>query len=300
MSLASTLRRRLSTGQLLIAPGAMDALSARIIQQAGGEVVYFTGAGFANSQFAVPDLGLTTLSETTEQVRRITAAVDIPIIADADTGYGGPLNVRRTVMELERAGVAGIQIEDQQEPKRCGHFDHRAVASKEVMIARVRAACDARVDPDLVIVARTDARQTEGLEAAIDRAIAYAEAGADLLFVEAPVSVQELRAIPPALPVPAVLNLVEGGRTPLLPASELQEMGFRVVLYANTALRVAAHAIQQAMTQLLANGTSAGLESKMLSWDERQNLVRLPHFERLDAQYAPADETDGLLSEATR
>jgi 2-methylisocitrate lyase-like PEP mutase family enzyme len=286
---AATLRSRIQDPRIIIAPGASDALSARIIEGAGAEVVYFTGAGFANSQFAVPDVGLVTMSETVEQVRRITDAVAIPVMADADTGYGGPLNIVRTVKALEGAGVAAIQIEDQVVPKRCGHFDGNSVVPPAEMVGRVRAACDARTNGDVLIIARTDALQSEGLSGAIDRAGAYADAGADMLFVEAPLTVDELREIPRSLGLPLVVNLVEGGQTPVLPAAELEAMGFRVALYANTALRVAAHAIGLAMRSLLENGSSAGLEGMMLTWDERQSLVRLPEYQRLEARYVVAD-----------
>ena len=286
---AATLRSRIQDPRIIIAPGASDALSARIIEGAGAEVVYFTGAGFANSQFAVPDVGLVTMSETVEQVRRITDAVAIPVMADADTGYGGPLNIVRTVKALEGAGVAAIQIEDQVVPKRCGHFDGKTVVPPAEMVGRVRAACDARTNGDVLIIARTDALQSEGLSGAIDRAGAYADAGADMLFVEAPLTVDELREIPRSLGLPLVVNLVEGGQTPVLPAAELEAMGFRVALYANTALRVAAHAIGLAMRSLLENGSSAGLEGMMLTWDERQSLVRLPEYQRLEARYVVAD-----------
>jgi 2-methylisocitrate lyase-like PEP mutase family enzyme len=286
---AATLRSRIQDPRIIIAPGASDALSARIIEGAGAEVVYFTGAGFANSQFAVPDVGLVTMSETVEQVRRITDAVAIPVMADADTGYGGPLNIVRTVKALEGAGVAAIQIEDQVVPKRCGHFDGKTVVPPAEMVGRVRAACDARTNGDVLIIARTDALQSEGLSGAIDRAGAYADAGADMLFVEAPLTVDELREIPRSLGLPLVVNLVEGGQTPVLPAAVLEAMGFRVALYANTALRVAAHAIGLAMRSLLENGSSAGLEGMMLTWDERQSLVRLPEYQRLEARYVVAD-----------
>lgn len=283
------LRARLRDERILIAPGASDALSARLIEEAGAEVVYFTGAGFANSQFAVPDVGLITMSETVAQVQRIADAVCVPIIADADTGYGGPLNVMRTVRELERAGVAAIQLEDQSLPKRCGHFNRKDVVQAGEMVGRIRAACEARRDPSLVVIARTDARQTEGLESAIERARAYAEAGADVLFIEAPLSIDELRQIPSALQVPVMVNLVEGGRTPLVGASELQAMGYRLVIYANTVMRVGAKAVRDAVSELLASGTSAGLEDRMLSWQERQSLVRLAEYQQLERRFDPSD-----------
>jgi 2-methylisocitrate lyase-like PEP mutase family enzyme len=226
------------------------------------------------------------------QVRRIVDAVAVPVIADADTGYGGLLNVVRTTSELERAGAAAIQLADQSLPKRCGHFDRKDVVPPEDMVSRVRAACEARRDPSLVIIARTDARQAESLEHAIERARAYARAGADLLFIEAPPSIDELRRIPASLPVPAVVNLVEGGRTPMVGADELQSMGYCMVIYANTLLRVAAKAAQEAISEVLGTGTSAGLEHRMLSWQERQALVRLAEYEGLENRLSPA-QTSG-------
>lgn len=295
MTPGERLRERLSRRRIVIAPGASDALTARVIESAGADVVYFTGAGFANSQFGLPDLGLITMSETVSQVQRIAEAVSIPVIADADTGYGGVLNVMRTVRELERAGVAAIQIEDQSVPKKCGHFNKKEVVPTSEMVARVRAACRARSDPSLVIIARTDAREIEGLDAAIERARSYADAGADLLFVEAPLSLEEVRRIPASLPVPAILNIVEGGRTPLVGAADLEAMGYGIVLYANTALRVAAKAVHDAIAHLVANGSSAGLEDRMLTWQERQSLVRLAEYEAIEtALEAPITSDAGV------
>lgn len=281
------MRARVASGRILLVPGAFDALSARVIQRAGAEAIYFTGAGFANAQFAVPDVGLVTMTETVEQVRRIVSAIDVPLIADADTGYGGILNVVRTTRELEAAGVAAIQIEDQAIPKRCGHFSGKVVVSVEEMVGRISAACDTRRNRSLLIIARTDSRQSEGIEAAIERANLYARAGADLAFIEAPHTVAEMQRIPREVALPTVANLVEGGTTPILPAAELDRMGFRVAIYANTALRVAAKAVENAIRDLLANGGSASLEVQMLSWDERQTLVRLAEFQQLEERFAP-------------
>jgi 2-methylisocitrate lyase-like PEP mutase family enzyme len=207
------------------------------------------------------------------------------LIVDADTGYGNAVNVIRTVRELERAGAAAIQIEDQVSPKRCGHFEGKEVVSCDEMVSKIAAAVYARQDPDVVLIARTDARAVEGLEAAIARARAYAAAGADVLFVEAPQTLDELRALPPAVPVPLLANMVEGGKTPLLGASELQAMGYRVVIFANTAMRVAIKAVQEAMAELHRSGTPAGLLDRMLSWEERQRLVDLPGYQALERRF---------------
>jgi methylisocitrate lyase len=280
------LRERLAQRDILVVPGASDALTAKVIEEAGFEAVYVTGAGIANLSFAVPDLGLITMSEVVEHVRRIADAVRIPVIVDADTGYGGPLNVARTVRELERAGAAAIQIEDQVSPKRCGHFEGKEVIPEAEMVQKIRAACDARQDPALVIVARTDARGCEGLQRAIERGRSYAAAGADVIFVEAPESIQELQQIARAIPAPLLVNMVEGGKTPLRSAQELEALGYRIVLFANTAMRVAMKAVQEAMALLRAEGTSEPLLSRMLSWDERQRLVGLAAYEALGRRLA--------------
>jgi 2,3-dimethylmalate lyase len=285
---AAALRARLAQPEILVAPGAPDALTARVIQQAGFEAVYVTGAGFANAGLGLPDLGLASMTEVVEQVRRIAAAVDVPVIADADTGYGNALNVVRTVRELERAGAAAIQIEDQVSPKRCGHFEGKEVVPTGEMLGKIAGARYARRHPDLVLIARTDARAVEGLDRAIARGRAYAAAGADVVFVEAPRSVDELRALPAAIPAPLLANMVEGGQTPLLGADELQAMGYRVVIFANTALRVAARAVQDAMRVLRQEGTTRSLLERMLSWDERQRLVGLPDYEALARRFARA------------
>jgi methylisocitrate lyase len=286
MSRAATLRARLAQPQILVAPGAADALTARIIEEAGFEAVYLTGAGLANAAFGLPDLGLTTLTEVVAQVQRIADAVRVPLIVDADTGYGGALNVVRTVRELERAGAAAIQLEDQVNPKRCGHFEGKEVVPTAEMVQKIAAAVYARQDPDLVIVARTDARAVEGFAAAVERSREYAAAGADVIFFEAPVSLDELRQAPRLIPAPLLANMVEGGKTPLLSAAELEALGYRIVIFANAALRVAAKAVQDAMRVLREQGTTAPLLDQMLAWDERQRLVDLPRYQDLDRQLA--------------
>ena len=281
------LRDRLAQPSILVAPGAVDALTARLVEQAGFEAVYLTGAGFANAAFALPDLGFPTLTEVVQHTQRIVDAVNIPVLVDADTGYGNALNVIRAVRELERAGAAGIQLEDQVNPKRCGHFEGKEVVSIGEMVGKIAAAVDTRRDANVVIVARTDARAVEGLQSAIERACAYAEAGADAIFVEAPRSVDELRALPRSIAAPLVANMVEGGQTPLVPAAELESIGYKVVIFANALLRVAAKAIQDALTTLRESGTTEPLLSDMLSWQTRQALVELDKFQSLERRYAP-------------
>jgi len=279
------LREALADEDILVMPGAADALTARIIAGAGFRAVYATGAGFANASFGIPDVGLVTATQVVEHTRRMAEAVEVPVVVDADTGYGGVLNVHRTVRHLERAGAAGVQIEDQVEPKRCGHFDGQAVVSSKDMLDRLAAALDARDDPELVIIARTDARASEGFEAAIERAQAYAEAGADLIFVEAPRSVEELQAIPRQVPAPCLVNVVEGGKTPTLTAAELGRLGFRIALFANTALRVSIRSTQRAMEVLRAQGTTRDLIPEMATWEERQRLVGLERAQEQEARY---------------
>jgi 2,3-dimethylmalate lyase len=284
VSRAERLRLRLAEEEIVVLPGASDAITARIIEQSGFEAVYVTGAGFANASFGGPDVGLVTLSEVVTHVGRIADAVNVPVVVDADTGYGGVLNVHRAVRQLERAGAAAIQLEDQITPKRCGHFDGKSVVPTAEMLQKLAAATDARSD-DLVIIARTDARQTDGFAEAVDRACAYRDAGADMIFVEAPQSVDELRRLPGLVGAPLVANMVEGGKTPLVGAAELQSMGYRAVLFANAALRTAAKAVWTAMRTLRATGSTESLLDNMISWDERQRLIRLPEMQELEARF---------------
>jgi 2-methylisocitrate lyase-like PEP mutase family enzyme len=267
----------------LVAPGAVDALTARIIEEAGFPVAYVTGAGIANAMLGAPDVGLVTLTEMAERIRHVADAVTTPIIADADTGYGGVGNVRRTVRAYEDAGAAGLHLEDQEMPKRCGHFEGKTIAPQREMLVRLQAAIDARRDPDFLIIARTDARTIEGLDAALARARAYLALGVDGIFVEAPQDVAELRRVGSELAgTLLVANMVEGGKTPLLPAAELGAMGYGLVLYANAPLRLAAHAVQAGLRVLRETGTTATILDRMLSWPERQRLVRLAEHDEYE------------------
>jgi 2,3-dimethylmalate lyase len=289
MTPGATLRARLAADDILVVPGAADAMTARIIEQSGFDAVYVTGAGFANASFGSPDVGIVTLSEVVTHVDRITDAVEIPVIVDADTGYGGVLNTHRAVRQLEAAGAAAIQLEDQITPKRCGHFDGKTVVPATEMLQKLAAATDARRDEDLVLIARTDARQTGGFDEAVERAVAYRDAGADLIFVEAPQSVEELATLPELVGAPLVANMVEGGKTPLLDATELHGLGYRVALFANTALRTAAKAVLAAMHTLYTTGSTKPLLDNMISWDERQRLIRLPEMQELEARFLAGD-----------
>jgi 2-methylisocitrate lyase-like PEP mutase family enzyme len=281
----SRLRNALERERPLVLPGCPDALTARLAEAVGFEAVYLSGAGLANALLGRPDVGLTTMTELVEQAARICDVIQIPLVVDIDTGFGNALNAQRTVRAVERAGAAAVQIEDQVFPKRCGHFARTDVVSFEEMSGKLRAVLDARVDPELVVIARTDALAARGFEAAVERAIGFAELGADVVFVEAPRSVEELQALPRRIPAPLLVNIVEGGRTPHLGAAELGVMGYRIVLFANTALRIAARAARDALQVLRATGDSRSLLVSMLTWNERQALVGLPEIERLEERY---------------
>ena len=282
-SRCAALRSLLARPQATVVVGAVNALSARLVERAGFECCFVTGAGLANSQFGLPDIGLVSMTEVTEAAGRICDAVDIPVIVDADTGFGGPLSVMRTVHLLERAGAAAVQIEDQAMPKRCGHFAGQRLVEPAEMLARIDAALTARADEDLVLIARTDARSVLGFEEAIARARLYAEAGADAIFLEAPRTVGELRRIPAELGgIPLLVNVVEGGRTPQLPLADLQEMGYRLVLHANLLMRVMLKAGEEALAHLAEEGTSLGLGERVLGWERRQDLVDLERFDDLE------------------
>jgi 2-methylisocitrate lyase-like PEP mutase family enzyme len=281
-----TLRSKLEERRGILVPGAADALAARVIAGLGFEAIYITGAGVTNALLGVPDLGFISLPELAQQTSAIRDAVDLPIIVDADTGFGNALNVRRTVQVLERAGANAIQIEDQVFPKRCGHFSGKQVIPTDEMMAKIRAAVDARTSQDFLIVARTDARSEHGFEAAIDRAQKWMEAGADVTFVEAPESLDEVRRIPSLLRVPQVVNMVPGGKTPLVNATELASMKFAMVLYANAALQGAILGMQAALTELKTRGLLDESGGKIASFAERQRLVQKPLFDDLERKYS--------------
>ncbi|KCZ86014.1 carboxyvinyl-carboxyphosphonate phosphorylmutase [Hyphomonas adhaerens MHS-3] len=272
--------------ETILAPGAPNALTARIAQDAGFSTVYASGAGIANWALGVPDLGLASMSDVVGEVARICAAVDIPVIADADTGYGNALNVFRCVREFERAGVAAIQLEDQVHPKRCGHFDGKSVIDASEMVAKIKAATDARQDPDLVLIARTDARAVYDLETAIERAQLYREAGADVIFLEAPRTVDELAEVAKAVDGPLVANIVEGGKTPAVSRAELTKMGYALVLYANLGPRAAMMAMKKAFAHLKTHGDSEEILNDIVTMPERNRLTGMDFWKGLEASYA--------------
>jgi 2-methylisocitrate lyase-like PEP mutase family enzyme len=271
-------------------PGAANALTARVVEDAGFNAVYVTGAGVTNTYLGMPDHGILSLDELCGHVDAICDVVGVPVVVDADTGFGNALNVQRTVRRLERAGAAGLQLEDQVSPKKCGHFSGKAVVSVGEMVGKVHAAVDARRDDDLVIVARTDARATEGLDGACERVAAYLEAGADVLFVEAPESVEEMAHITAQVPGLHLANMVEGGRTPLLPRKTLGELGFAVALYANATMRGAVVGMRDVLAHLDEHGDTRDAGHLMISWEDRQALVRKSEFDRLEERYAATAE----------
>jgi 2-methylisocitrate lyase-like PEP mutase family enzyme len=283
--LNKALRRALHKGAGAIVPGAANALAARMIERAGFPAVYVTGAGVANA-LGFPDIGLVTLTELVSAVAAMRDAVRLPLIVDADTGFGNAVNVAHTVKALERAGASAIQLEDQEFPKRCGHFAGKTVIPAREMAQKVRAAADARRDADLLIIARTDAIACTGLEDALARAQLYIEAGADLTFVEAPRTNPDMERVAQTLPVPQVANLVSGGLTPLLPQAELQRMGFALVLYANAALQAAMLAMKELLEHLHDKGSLDGIAHRLMGFAERQDFVGKPDFDALEKRYA--------------
>jgi len=275
------------TGPLLLA-GTPNALVAKVIEEQGFDALYVSGAGISNTFLGAPDVGLLSVTELTAHVATIAEAVEIPVVVDADTGFGNAINVRRTVRQLERAGAAAIQIEDQVAPKRCGHFEGKAVISTDEMRGKIRAAVDARMDEDLVIVARTDARAVYGMEEACDRANQYLEEGADVLFVEAPRSLEEMRYITSNVPGLHMANMVEGGLTPILGRAQLKELGYAGVLYANSAMRASVVAMRTVLAHLREHGDTRGLEDLMIDWNDRQTLVGKDFYDELDRRYGVA------------
>lgn len=280
-----TLRRLFARGAGLILPGAFNALAARVIETTGHEVVFVTGAGLANGYLGAPDLGLLTVTELAANVGAMSMAVDVPLFVDADTGFGNALNVRRTIQLLEQAGASAIMMEDQTFPKRCGHFDGKSVIPVREMVGKIKAALDARRDHRMMIVARTDARAVEGYEGAVARAHQYHEAGADALFIEAPLSVDELLSIPKDVPGIHMCNMVIGGKTPVLPRAQLADAGYAGICYANAALQAAIRSMQQVMTHLLEKGHPDGVEQLLVSFQDRQRVLAGDKFKELEERY---------------
>lgn len=286
MSMASVLRKRLQKDEILVAPGAYDALTARIIEQSGFEAVYMTGYGTSASMIGRPDVGLLTLSEMVRRAANIAEVINVPLIADADTGYGNAVNVIRTVREYEKAGVACIQLEDQVAPKKCGHMLGRDIISEDEMVGKIKAACDARRNPDTLIMARSDARTKYGFEALLERGRAYQEAGADILFMESLESEDEMREVNRTFNVPTLANMLEHGRTPLKSKAELQEIGYDLAIWCVSSTYVVAKAVSDLMQHLKEKGTTLDYLDKMIPFEEFNKLVGLPEIRELEKKYA--------------
>jgi methylisocitrate lyase len=283
-----TLRQAVE-GSSIIIPGAFNALVGRLIEQAGFEAVYLSGAAFSAGSLALPDIGLFTLTELVQHTTRLTRAVDIPVIVDADTGFGEAVNVERTVNELEAAGAAAIQLEDQRLPKRCGHLSGKTLVEPTEMAAKIRAACTARRDPDLVVIARTDARGVVGMPEAIDRARRYLDAGADWIFPEALTNREEFEEFAEAIEAPLLANMTEFGQSPLMTLDELAQMGYAGLLMPVTLMRVAMKAVEAALGVVAEEGTQRELLDLMQSRQELYDLLDYTDYEARDRKYFQAD-----------
>ena len=269
----------------VIVPGAFNALSARVVADLGFEAIYVTGAGVTNMWFGLPDQAFMGLTDIADHTARIRDAVEVPLIVDADTGFGNALNTYHAVRTLERAGADCIQLEDQVSPKRCGHFNGKEVISTGEMLGKIKAACDARRDAGTLVMARTDAAAVHGFEAAVERAQAFAEAGADILFVEAVTTAEQIRALPQRLAVPQLMNMVIGGKTPIFNAGELGQLGYGIVLYANAALQGAVMGMQKALTVLRDTKEVQESSGLVAPFAERQRLVGKPTWDALEKRY---------------
>jgi 2-methylisocitrate lyase-like PEP mutase family enzyme len=284
MNARSRFKQLMTKQGYVIAPGAYDTLTARLVQVAGFEAVYLTGGGFSRAN-GYPDVGLLTMSEILPWIARTVDAVEIPVIADMDTGYGNAVNVVRSVREYEKTGVAAFHIEDQISPKKCGHYEGKQLVTRGEMVGKIKAAVDTRRDADMMIIARTDSRAVEGLQSAIDRMNAYLEAGADLGFVEAPQSIEELAAIPKAIRNPAVANVFEGGKTPPLPSRQLQEMGYRLGIYPSQTHRAAIAASKRVLAVLKRDGDTEAIEKELATFNDREEAVNTARWREIEQRY---------------
>jgi len=291
MTMTGRLRELLARPRPLMAPGAADALTARLIARHGFEAIYMTGAGTTAVRLGMPDVGLLTMDEMADNAQRIAEASQLPLIADADTGYGGPVNVQRTVRAYERAGAAGIHIEDQQWPKRCGHLAGKSVIPSEEMVGKLRAGLDARHDKDFLIIARSDALAVEGFERTLERCRRYEEAGADMIFLEAPSKMEQLAAIPKSFRKPTLYNMASSGKTPFLPIDEIGKLGFKLVIYPNFALLSAITAITRTLTELKRTGSIAEVSKQIASFQEFFDLVGMRDVQEAEAKYGVDEKT---------
>ncbi len=280
------LRSVLESNETLLVPGCYDALTAKILKQAGFEVIYMTGSGVTASVIGWPDVGVLTMVEMVNQARNIVTATGLPLICDADNGYGNALNLVRTMQEFERAGIAGIHLEDQVFPKRCGHFEGKQVIPSEEMVKKIEAALYAREDEDFFLIARTDSRSVLGIEEAIRRAKLYYGAGADMIFLEAPHSVEELKETAKAMEgIPTLVNMVEGGKTPILPFEDLKEMGFNIVLYPTAGIRAVMKVYQEFAEHLKKNFNTQDFEERLVSFSGRNEITGLARIKELEERF---------------
>jgi 2-methylisocitrate lyase-like PEP mutase family enzyme len=285
MRATTKLRQLLASHRTLVAPGVFDGLSARLTEQAGFAAVYASGGAVARSA-GVPDLGLLSLSEIVARLEMIVDTVEIPLIADADTGYGNALNVQRAVRAFERAGVAALHLEDQTFPKKCGHYDDKGLVPTAEMAQKLKAARDALSDQDFIVIARTDAIAVEGFAAALDRAAAYSEAGADVIFVEAPTTEEEIAAVARRFPGWKLINMFQGGKTPLLPVARLEQLGYNIVIIPSDLQRAAIRAMQRALAAIARDGSTAAMTADMASFKEREAVVDTAGYIARDQRYA--------------
>ncbi len=285
MKSSTQLRQLMAGGGPVVAPGGYDGISARMIERAGFPAVYASGGAIARST-GIPDLGLMSMAEITDRLATMVDAVGVPVIADADTGYGNALNAQHMVRAFERAGVAGFHLEDQQFPKRCGHYDDKSIVPVREMAQKIRAVKDAATDPDLVLIARTDGLAVEGFEATIDRSHAYMEAGADVIFVEAPTSVEQIERISELLPYPKLINMFASGKTPLIPTDRLGELGYSLVIIPSDLQRAAIWAMEQTLAAIRRDGSSAAFQNSMVSFGDREEIIGTKEWLARDKAYA--------------
>jgi 2-methylisocitrate lyase-like PEP mutase family enzyme len=286
MRASTRLRQMLEEPGIIVAPGCFDALTAKLIQDVGFKAAYMSGGSTSATYLGMPDVGLITMTEMTTVARNIAVAVDIPVFGDMETGFGSPINVRRAMREYESTGLAGAHIEDQVAAKHCGHMAGKVLVSTDEMVQKIRAAVDARRDPDFVLIARTDAIAVEGLDSALDRARRYAEAGADVLYMEAPRSLEEISAMPPALPVPVLIGQPENGVTPLLTPKHLEGMGVKIVTYPRSVRLAMIKGALDVLQLIRADGLTEALSNRMVHDEVLQELIGTPEVDALSERYS--------------
>jgi 2-methylisocitrate lyase-like PEP mutase family enzyme len=285
MRASTKLKKMIETGKTYLIPGAYDGLSCRIIQNMGAEIIYATGGGIARST-GIPDMGLISPKEVADRLAQMVDAVDLPIIGDMDTGFGNALNATHALRAYEHVGLAGFHIEDQVFPKRCGHYEGKAVVPAEELVGKIKALKDAATDPDMVVIARTDAVAVEGLDKALERMHKYMEAGADVAFIEAPRDMAQIERLAKELPYPKLLNMFWGGKTPVVPKDKLQELGFNLVIVPGDLQRAAIYAMQEAAKAILKDGHTESLAATMATFEDREAAVNTAHYMEMDERYA--------------